>query len=1005
MKSNKMSVTLNNTSYRTLEEALFKAKDKDKIKLLDNIIIDDTIEVTKNIEIDLNNKTIESTKRNDRSIIRLSRETSLVLKNGELKKSFSQVNGGAIFAEMGSILYLSNVYINDCQAFRCGGAIFLERSASLMIKDSLIRNCRCNQYGSAIFMEEDKEEIGRQEVSQVSTLALNGLTVENCKGLNTIAINKGSLISEGAGYSLFDNKTTDGEDDNFIWTKDPSLSWEQVMSSRMITILDDQGNIKHIGMGFDKIESANTAIARSTSFSNKITNKITEDELDITLIEAIKNETIGEGNDSDLYSSTVEIEGRTLENLFGKFGNPLYKRLPKAGAHYSENMYVVENKAGQTVQVEFSGSDYPILQPSTYYLARAKVAHNHDSDLYIKPSRNDDLTIYNKVVEGQGTETEGTVMSLFKFEGEPDYLVIETENSSNRGTINIFNVALYEITEDEFNQYKDLDTAQIESHFPYVEGLQGLVNPTIKTSEDLFFLTSGPYKKTQSCTLSNKEIKIETPGTYSLYIDGAKSTETLNVIIYNDKDDPNGEYLLQNTPAESKYVQINNTGYLFISIITDDVDDLYQRINEGIVKYTLTKGDVFKSPSQCKTSTIQFRTTLYEGERIYYSQDGYKKHSIYQAIELSDSKSISSSEKNREALKKFNPFHLPSRMRTSGMRKLFMIDGKELPYSEEIFDPQNPRSFYKVEKDGTDSYLKLTLDNNGTGWGDTYFNLSYSEIKAFLLGYIMHDEENVKYNDGTKLWSPIYLGLGNAFTQNDNPLSGKFIEDVNMDECPSESFYNKSNKISFFIYEKENPEELDISPIGSLLTGEGMVVKSYAGAIFGESFNASQLVDENNEIIINANRKLKYFPEYITKVTDGTSTIALKPVENPTNDQYMNVSSQPVKIDADKVDASNLKVDYTTCHTTPSDFNYSINVITSYRNNNTLIEDKINNLSRLLHNIEDKYNENIRTSAVSSTMLVKMDEETENVKTQIDKLEKKLDYFIAKLSLVLNDKI
>lgn len=207
------------------------------------------------------------------------------------------------------------------------------------------------------------------------------------------------------------------------------------------------------------------------------------------------------------------IKGKTLENIFGKWGNFEYGHSTTAGASVAADtsnhaignagIAVTATGTGNAEHYSTLASRYFRVKPNSYYIVIGMV----------KPvvGKADIRAITYTQAQGVLTDMSGTNItdttkfspSVVRFQAGATAALFElrmrlwnaagvtTFTASGTPEKAIFDaIRMYEITSTEYSYLGGLTADQIEARYPYVDSIAGIVNPTVQVVSNNFGTTN-----------------------------------------------------------------------------------------------------------------------------------------------------------------------------------------------------------------------------------------------------------------------------------------------------------------------------------------------------------------------------------------------------------------------------------------------------------------------------------------------------------------------------------
>lgn len=692
-------------------------------------------------------------------------------------------------------------------------------------------------------------------------------------------------------------------------------------------------------------------------------NLITKDELS----QSLKNEIYGNG---DYYIPDITVEGRTLTNLLGRQGNPIYKQK----SSYLNGQLTYEKEYFKVTQESEIPTGILFSMPkkiNSYYVAIAELNDLPDYENEIWWDFSGKSVIKQSYID-KGNNRNNYIYCFFKIiEDSNDTAFINT-GIGQGNSILIKDCRIYEISEKECNESILLSDKEILIKYPYVDDCKSVVNPYFECNENLmdYNYTSScltfpyPSYQPQQYNVSCRFIFLD-KGIYTFDFSNIDtSIYNLSVIGYNTEGILliNKEFTIEDNKIYTFVVE--EKIQLGITVSKKGVDTNNNSSNEEITQMlrkaniTLVKGETPKSYEECHNSRIMFETTLYDGEKITRRNDGgYIKNSEWEEINFGDF--ISSS--NVNVISHNNGFKslIFNRGKITddkNISKLIRYDGTTIKTARDgaNFDYEH---FY-VDENGGNENIVYVIPNSLTGWGDDY-TPTQEEIKAFFLGWKMYASTGSDYteynNNGAKCWAKLWCSIGNKYNSSLIALDN-CINNTGITILPTE--INDQGYTPYrLVYKKETPTIEEVKTYGELAIKDGVDVVSGSGLILGESYiNHLCTYDETgSETLINCtHRFLKTKPYKILNIINDKGEIEsfqdrLHNFIYPHIEAYINHGYSQAIIKYNN-DIKNYFVDYIIWDTVQS-YNYTISDKLSLRET----------LNKTTESISDVYEELAKT--------------------------------------------
>ncbi|OUN19921.1 hypothetical protein B5G34_16710 [Flavonifractor sp. An82] len=280
--------------YDTLEEALKEAKSGDTIKLLQNVALTDRVIISKNITLNLNDKTISSTA--DYTFL-VNRNVSFTLENGELKTTNN--TGASVFGFTGSTITLAS-------------------------------DAKITAANAGILATNNKADEGNATINVYGTIDSGDVAVWGQGPNNTINVDGATITSKYFG--VYQNGSFGG---TTITIKDSSIT-DSYSGGAGVYVANSKTNAADPEQGLQKLIIENSQIKGDTAVEVKFTDVIISGENTVleTTNEAEPSFTPnssgsvsaayafavthnGKGSRQDAAAGTVTITGGKFTGAFG----------------------------------------------------------------------------------------------------------------------------------------------------------------------------------------------------------------------------------------------------------------------------------------------------------------------------------------------------------------------------------------------------------------------------------------------------------------------------------------------------------------------------------------------------------------------------------------------------------------------------------------------------------------------------------------------------------------
>ena len=156
----------------TLQEMIDKANAGDTIKLSSNTEIAATLQITKNLTLDLNGCTLRMTGTG--SVLKVSGRATLTITDSSAAKSGTITggnaedgDGGGVYVEAYAALEMTGGCITGCRA-EDGGGVYIDNNATLKMTGGCITDCHAS-YGGGIFSYENLYMSGTAKIEKCTS--------------------------------------------------------------------------------------------------------------------------------------------------------------------------------------------------------------------------------------------------------------------------------------------------------------------------------------------------------------------------------------------------------------------------------------------------------------------------------------------------------------------------------------------------------------------------------------------------------------------------------------------------------------------------------------------------------------------------------------------------------------------------------------------------------------------------------------------------------------------
>lgn len=603
----------------------------------------------------------------------------------------------------------------------------------------------------------------------------------------------------------------------------------------------------------------------------------------------------------------ININGRTLYNLLGRYGNAIYKMPMKyiygGTINYTgtDFLYTVTE---DTNLVETQKVMFPNIRLTTnkYYLLIGEVLDGGTvNGIKIKPTGLGISEVYTNSTSLH-TNTWEVSYSAFKCSDESaSYnMIVEFDNAKKNYTSKFRDIRLYEITREEYlhisQKSKDYINWDLADKYPYTEGIVGITNPYIENKQNLaegraFVKLRVDYDKLDNTSqdyLSTSYIKRVYKGeVYNAILDITKDIsgdkyefmDKLNIQLYTYNE--GGAYLNHNLDLVEgiayKGVKLVSSaiGRLICKIIiSSDIDsssereEIYniveEKINSGLWNVVITQSDEPILYYRCVNSCMSFPTTLYDGELLYRTSDGKMM-------------------KTTKYIKKILQF-VDDEFRIENIRLIDKNKVKFFLYSKNASNmkPILLCRLFKLIDISEIGEVTINYKDLGLNPGEDY-TITTSDIIMYFNNMILSNiNVNGFYNGGDKYYAYEYDGSNYIDPKDGRPLLTKDINgnpiifdypyfDMS-DTTEKSSIMNLANiQLPYIIYELNNPIQEEIKPIGNI-----ELLSNINNIVVSSGYMVEDIILEN---IYNPSNKYKetygitnnntYRIGYINKINNG----------------------------------------------------------------------------------------------------------------------------------------
>ena len=228
---------------------------------------------------------------------------------------------------------------------------------------------------------------------------------------------------------------------------------------------------------------------------NKI--QITNIENNINLTQE-KIDIINDNMKIEYSLADVEIEGRTLINLLGKLGNPIYKQINEESLNNCNIEYEHEYFKFTKTSMEQNGwllnlsQRKPINKTDNFICLADVKTVNGAGYIHILPSNGKGLKGINY--------SNSTELKTIYFYTNSELNEHTTEDNfyidlscSAVDTYYVKNIRIYKLTDSEYNQLDNMNQQEIIKKYPYVDDIKCVVNPYIECENSRIMFETNLY--------------------------------------------------------------------------------------------------------------------------------------------------------------------------------------------------------------------------------------------------------------------------------------------------------------------------------------------------------------------------------------------------------------------------------------------------------------------------------------------------------------------------------
>lgn len=564
----------------------------------------------------------------------------------------------------------------------------------------------------------------------------------------------------------------------------------------------------------------------------------------------------------------IEIKGRTLVNLFGKSGNPIYNKLDdfevvnnqNVGLEIDVDKFIMRQTAfdSKAFRCKHTISDAGyyicladvkfISGPPTTIAISQYVDRSQDTErraAQCKDKKDDYTTIFT-LIDKKSTTPAKLGIGMYEIEN--------VENSGVEVVVHAKNMRLYRLNEQDFQFCNDrsVSVQEIAERFHYVDDAKCVVNPYIESNENLLYgyntwkhgivdpdgnVSVADYvsgeRLTGNVVCVDHKLQSKQGEEYTLNMEGI-DPNVYQLVIWNFKSGQ--PTVLSERGNHSVTIKCDKEGIIKVAVrafngTTDKVpmEFLEELLNSGKCKLTLTKGTEPKSYGDCHSSRIVFETKLYDGETISRTNDGtYVKNKIFHEylltpdnidfseVEIFDSTTLS------DITPGYKSILLHGADCSPGMNTSYVVryDGKILQkHSGENY--RTVEGFHLSNRGDRGHKLYLLISNEITGWTDGVFP-TIEEVKAFFLGW-------KKGTDNT--WAKLWCGVGEKVTSWGH-AGAPVVSGSGVSKCP-DTMNDMGFKPYRVIFMKPQCVE-EVNTHGSLTLTDNAQIKTGSGLVLNE---------------------------------------------------------------------------------------------------------------------------------------------------------------------------
>ena len=451
-----------------------------------------------------------------------------------------------------------------------------------------------------------------------------------------------------------------------------------------------------------------------------------------------KIESMEENLDINSQLVDVEIKGRTLVNLLGRYGNAIYKQFDTNHKYgkltYEGDSYVIESEQLENGWITTLDTDITFTKDK-YYICLGEV--------YVESGNRGNVNITSKTTNikhqyREATET-GKWVNCWEASQCGDVAdgfskVYFAAVSFGTGSKTKFrNMRVYELTKEQYDSLDGKERDEVAELYPYVDDVKPVVNPYFESKENLlgddYWVEGAIYPDgtvntsadTGNIVNISANIFTKKDDVYTLHIKDL-DTAIYKPILWNIGGTQGA---VIGTDTDTIKITCEHDGVLKCGIrrVDSAKDDTNMKVlsdllNNRVLKPCIVKGNTPKPYNECSNSRIMFETKLYEGETISRRNDGvYVKNSEWGELELIDFNfHVFESEPAYKAVQiECDNSILPNNSHLNdNLAYPISYNGDYIPYSRIT---SSNHSIWTVASSDNSRFLRVRLPNTLTGWG------------------------------------------------------------------------------------------------------------------------------------------------------------------------------------------------------------------------------------------------------------------------------------------------